>query len=190
MRMQYKHEEWHLPGEFDVDKRVALTRGFLDFEKQIRSKLGNKLNLLDNYLWTFLCTLNVSDAYQSVMRGFDDACILDTLIYSVLDNADKYTDHPFYPPAVDFIQRHPLPEFDRECRGVVYHLAMADAWLEYSLRVEKEEFNYWRTFAGVTEEKERKLRDKLCAALGDSEALDGLLRNFTERHCAVPLLSL
>jgi len=79
--------------------------------QKIRSDLGAKKHLLDDFLYGMLVAFNKISVIDAVDEGFQDATAeFRNLVIGIRDGDDSLSGHPFYPTLWDYIIKNPCPD--------------------------------------------------------------------------------
>lgn len=73
---------------------------------EIRTKLGDRGYLLDNYVSKVLEAANTTLAYEAAEKGFEAGSLLQKLCFEVMDGNDSQKDHPFYLTVKQSFEEH------------------------------------------------------------------------------------
>lgn len=169
---------------------ARLADAYLDFFKlagDIRSRLGRKTYLLDNYIAQLFDAIEEAYSSPTQLGGSESIASL----YSICQasrHPDRHLPHPFFNQARDFIRSHPLDFADKSTKTWLYVTILANAYITASAEAYREEFNTImdkHLDRGEFNNTYRKITD----LLGSEEQLEQLNLLFKARFLAVPAQS-
>lgn len=160
-------------GGSDTGPAEDSTLVFWKLAKELRSRLGDKAELLDRYLSGLLEGIGGTLAYEAADEGFLRGGGLRQLCAGILrgDSSGQERAHPLYQTVSEYIDEHPLPDWGFHTSLSVYHAALADVFLRHAAAEYFAE-RQRALDAGVADL--RALYWEICVLLGETEPVERL----------------
>lgn len=117
----------------DVEKAAKLKDISARFWQQvtaIRIELGNRKYLLDEYLSNLIDAVSMTQIDNVTTLSTNAGFALVEICTGIVHGEKKRTEHPFYPYAKTFIEKHPLRFLEPLTKVAIYWSLLADKFYE------------------------------------------------------------
>ncbi len=166
-------------GEIPVDRLADVYLEFFTLASEIRTQLGGKAYLLDNYLSRLLTAVTGSYDIDASDYGMESISSLYAICRAFY-HPDRETRHPFFKEGRKFIDSHPLTFQEKETQTSLYICMMANDYMKSCIEAYKQRLSIF--LSGIFDELHfHDLYEKICSLLGNTEPMEKLNSLFHER---------
>lgn len=165
------------------DSELDLHRGFIDFLREardIRTRLNERSNLLDEYLYTLLRAASALWYYQEAEQGYESGTQLNRICSDILRDTGGDAVHPFVAEAQAYIEANPVKPENHLVQRAMYHAMLTGRFTEAERKRRRTALFELlrRDYDGA---QVRELCEKISAALGSPESMERLNKLFMRR---------
>ncbi len=167
----------------DMEKAAALKDISARFWQQaaaIRKKLGNRKYLLDDYLASLIDAVSLTQIDNVTTISTNAGFALVEICTGIVHGEEKRTEHPFYPYAKAFIEKHPLRFQEPLTKVAIYWSLLADKFYETACKDFSDkimELFYTELDLGYINER----YEIICRLLGEEESMESFNMLFQQR---------